>query len=102
MDPSLPNDWTYLQKQFYLECLLTSGLIYKAQLTEELWDMLADERLPEAVVITALSLMMTRRRRILYPDKDLRKLVVEVLHDQKAVQDLSRWKSSLVRLSLGN
>lgn len=79
-----------LQKQYYVECLLTAGLISKAQLTEELWAILADSRLPEAVVINALSLMMTRRRRILHPAEDVRKLVLELLPDQKAMQDATR------------
>lgn len=78
------------QVSYYVECLLSTGLLCRHQLNQTLLTILEDERLPKEIIIQALSLMLTGKRRIANPVKDLRRLISEILHDQQTIQDLER------------
>ena len=79
-----------MQVWYHLECLLTSGCLCRQQLDIEFMSLLTDSRLPEEVVVQALSLMIAGRRRCDNPVTELRRLLQEIMHEKRALHDLAR------------
>lgn len=81
-----------VQVRYYLECLVSTGLICKQHVNDKLLDTL-EAKMPEEVVIRALSLMLAGRKKVAEPARQLRDLIVETIHDTAAMHDLSRYTS---------
>ena len=54
----------HAQVRYYLECLLSQGLISNSQLGASLFGLLLPEHTPPSVSVAALALILTGRRRV--------------------------------------